>query len=167
MKRPERPRIEIVPTPLDKALGWLSLAGVLFTVILLASTWLKLPERVPTHFSLSGVVDGWGSRNTLLFFAIMPLVSHFGLGAIARVPWTYNYPAEVTAGNCERLYRLGRSMILWMRTETVWLFAVLEWQMIQVALQGARGANQVLVFAAVGAIWGTIICFIVPMYRLR
>lgn len=152
---------------LEQVLDRFSLAGVLFVVVLLAAVWDRLPARVPTHFGMSGAPNAWGSRNSLLLFAIVPLVIHVGLTVLSRVPWLYNYPVKVTEENFERLYRQGRGLILWLRTEIVWLFAVLGWKTIQVATVQASGLGPRLVFPALGVIYGTVIYFIVLMYRAR
>lgn len=167
MRPSERPRIEIVPTTLDQVLDRFSLAGVLFIVVLLAAVWDRLPARVPTHFGMSGTPNAWGTRNSLLLFAILPLVMHVGLTILSRVPWTYNYPTKVTEENAARLYALGRGMMLWLRTEIVWLFALLGWQTIQVATGQATALGPPLIFPALGIIYGTVIYYLVLMYRAR
>ena len=167
MNTPNRPRIEIVPTTLDRVLDRFSLAGVLFIVALLASAWDRLPARVPTHFGLSGEPNAWGSRNSLLLFVVVPVVIHIGLTVLSRMPWAYNYPAKVTEGNYVRLYALGRGLVLWLRTEIVWMFAVLGWQTMYVALGEASGLGPWLVWPALIVIYGTVTYFVVMMYRAR
>lgn len=160
-----RPRIEITPTTLDRVLDRLSLAGVLFIVALLASVWDRLPLRVPTHFGLAGRPDAWGSRNTLLLFLVIPAVTHIGLTVLSRFPWVYNYPVQVTQENYRRLYALGRGMMLWLRTEMVWLFVALGWQTIFVALGQASGLGSWLGVGPLAVIPGTVAYFAVRMYR--
>lgn len=167
MEPSARPRLEIAPTRLDKVLDALSTAGVLITIAYLFAVWDKLPARIPTHFGLSGAPNQWGARSALLLFIIVPLVIHIGLTILSRMPWVYNYPTKVTEENYERLYRLGRGMILWLRTETVWLFVVLGVQTVRVALGEVKTLGPSLALAPLVVIYGTIITFIVTMYRAR
>ena len=167
MKPSERPRIEITPTRLDKVLDALSTAGVLLTIAYLFAVWDKLPARIPTHFGVSGAPNQWGQRSTLLLFIIVPLVMHIGLTILSRMPWVYNYPTKVTEENYERLYLAGRGMILWLRTEVVWLFVVLGVQTVRVALGEVKTLGPILAIAPLVVIYGTVIYYIVMMYRAR
>ena len=47
----------------------LSLAGV--TLVLFSLAYTQLPAIVPLHFNISGVPDRWGSKEELLWFAIL------------------------------------------------------------------------------------------------
>lgn len=167
MKASERPRIEIVPTPFERVLDALSIAGVMISIAALVAVWDKLPTKVPTHFGLSGEPNQWGGRNTLLLFVIVPLVSHIVLTILSRMPWSYNYPTKVTAANFERLYRLGRGMVLCLRTEVVWLFVVMGAQSLRVALGQAKGLGPVLGLAPLVVIYATLIYYLVRMYQAR
>lgn len=158
-----RPRVVITASATDRVLEALSIAGVLAFWLYLATVWGHLPERLPTHFGLSGAPDGWGSRNTLFFFALFPAVVHVAFGLLARIPWTYNYPVPVTAGNYLRLYAAGRSLMLWLRTEMAWLFLVLGGQMARVGLGQAHTVGPALVFVPLGAVFATLIFFMVKM----
>ena len=40
---------------------------ILLPIIYLVSIWQQLPEIVPTHFSNSGVANGWSYRSTLIY----------------------------------------------------------------------------------------------------
>ena len=167
MKPSERPRLEIVPTRLDKVLEAVSTAGVLITIAFFVAVWDKLPARIPTHFGLSGAPNQWGPRGSLLLFIIVPLVIHIGLTILSRMPWSYNYPTKVTEENYERLYLAGRGMILWLRTETVWLFVVLGVQTVRVGLGQVKSLGPALAIVPLVVIYGTIIYYIVMMYRAR
>ncbi len=44
---------------------------LLLTFYLATSSYSSLPDRIPTHFNIQGVPDGWGSRNEILIFPIL------------------------------------------------------------------------------------------------
>jgi uncharacterized membrane protein len=166
MKKPEpRPKLDLPPSPLDIILDRLSLVGVLLFVAVLAAAWKDLPERVPMHFGASGEPNGWGTKVSMLILPAVALVMHIGLGLLARLPHIYNYPGKVTPENAERLYPLGSSMMVWLKTEIVWLFTVLGWLTIRVALGQAHGLGPMMVYVALGVIYGTIGYFLVAMIR--
>ena len=167
LMRSERPRTEVPASRLDRVLEALSTAGVLSSIALLVAVWSKLPERVPTHFGMSGAPDGWGSRTALLLFVIAPFVVHVGLTVLSRVPWAYNYPVKVTEENAERLYTIGRRFMGLLRTEIVWMFVVLGWLTIRVALKQAGGVGMGMVLGPVILIYGTVAYFAVAMFRVN
>ncbi len=50
-------------------------------ILLLANTfrvYINLPEMIPIHFGLSGIVDGWGKKGTIFvipaFASVMPII---------------------------------------------------------------------------------------------
>ena len=167
MARSDRPVIQLDPTPGEQLLDWASLLGLVLTLAFLAASWGGLPERVPVHFGASGQPDGWGSRNTLWLFAVVPLVIHVGFGLLVRVPHIYNYPTRVTPENAERLYRQGRQLMYWLRAEMVWLFAFLCWGTVRVAQGRAQGLGDGFLYVALFVIYGTVIWFLVGMIRAR
>ena len=42
-------------------------ALILLPYAYLATIWNELPEKVPTHFNIEGVANGWSDKTTLLF----------------------------------------------------------------------------------------------------
>ncbi|MGE5531760.1 MAG: DUF1648 domain-containing protein [Bacteroidota bacterium] len=155
----------MVPSRLDRVLEALSTAGVFASIALLVAVWNRLPERVPTHFGMSGAPDAWGSRTSLLLFVIAPLTIHVGLTVLSRLPWVYNYPVKVSEENVERLYTLGRRFMEWLRTEMVWMLVLVGWLTIRVALRQAEGVGLVPVLGPLVAIYGTGTYFVVAMVR--
>lgn len=117
MERPVRPRIDMPASRLDIWLDVASTVGLVLTVAIVALSWGSLPERVPTHFGLSGAPNAWGSKNSILLFVVIPVVIYFGLGLLTRVPHVYNCPRKVTVENAPVMYPLGKSMVGWTNVE--------------------------------------------------
>ena len=87
------PMPESVPTSLEEsqplflpvaAMG-LGLLGGLLSIGYAWSHYALLPERIPTHFGLSGQPDGWSPRSffSAMLLPIMNLVLGIGLGGMA------------------------------------------------------------------------------------
>lgn len=167
MLRTERPIIQLTPTTTETILDRVSLVGVLLTIAYLTGCWPSLPERIPTHFDASGTPDDWGSRYMLLVLVAIPIVAHFAFGYLVRVPHIYNYPTKVTAENAERLYRLGRGLVYWLRLELVLLFGFICWGTVRVALGQTEGLGPWPVWAALAVIYGTVIYYVIAMLRAR
>lgn len=66
-----------------EAPGW-ALIVAMFTLAAIA--WNRVPDRVPTHWDITGQPDGWGSRFVgLLLLPIVAAAVHGLIGAVARL----------------------------------------------------------------------------------
>ena len=167
MDKSERPILNLPFSPLETILDRLGLAGVLLGIAVLTATWPDLPQRVPTHFGASGAPNAWGGKTSLLIGPIVALVIYIGLTLLARYPHLYNYPKRLSADNAERMYRLGRGLIIWLKTEIVWLFTWLSWATINVALGHAAGLGPWPIYVALGIIYGTTTWYAIALFRTK
>ncbi|MBK0418938.1 DUF1648 domain-containing protein [Leucobacter sp. CSA1] len=94
-------------------------AATILAALLLYPT---LPERIPTHFGISGQADAWGPRSSvfLLLGIFAALVG--GLTWLSHHPRIFNYPAVVTEHNAQRMYRAGEQLIVWMNAACAAIF---------------------------------------------
>lgn len=53
---------------------------LLGTVAFLALNWRHIPDRIPTHFSIKGAVDGYGPKASLL---LLPAISAVAVVALS------------------------------------------------------------------------------------
>jgi len=141
-------------------------AGLVFLAAPLANGWERLPARVPTHFGLAGHPDAWGSKTTVLALPAVAVGMSLFLGLLSWFPQIYNYPCQITEQNAAPLYRLGRSMMLWMMAEMVWMFAYLNWMTLRVA-EGAASGLGLVPFAFLGAFAATMGVHIALMRAYR
>jgi hypothetical protein len=129
-----------------------TLAGLGYTL----AAWTTLPDRVPTHFTLAGRVDGWGSRNTLLLLPLAGVVVYALLTVLARFPRLFNYPVKVRPDDLPYQYRLARWFMTWIKASIATLFALLDVLMVAMARGGgapAAGASRwLLVVVGVGLV---------------
>jgi len=124
----------------------------------------RLPNRIPTHFNFSGQPDGWGSPSFLIMFPIAAVGLYLLLSVVVRFPEAFNYPVRVTEENRPRLEALTLEMIAWMKMEMIWLFAWIQWTILNAAQKG-NGPSLALLPVFVVALFGTIAWFFVAMRR--
>ncbi|MDL2240845.1 DUF1648 domain-containing protein [Bacteroidales bacterium OttesenSCG-928-K22] len=122
-----RPKIKIRPTASDiilEILAFLSLAAVWSLIIIY---YPKLPETIPTHYNASGVIDGYGSKESLLslpklatfFFILMTVLNFF--------PHIFNYgTAKITEENALAQYTIATRMLRWLKLALVVIFGLME-----------------------------------------
>jgi len=133
----------------------------------LASHYADLPDKIPTHFGLSGAPDQWGSKATLWILFGVALFIYLLLTVVSRFPQAFNFPVPVTPQNRERLVHLAQEMMRWMKVELLGLFTWIEWQSVQVALGHAQGLGPTFLGAMLGLIFGTIALYIGRMFGAR
>jgi len=85
-----------------------------------------LPARIPTHFSITGEPDAWGSPRMLLLLPLISLALYALMTLLSRKPASFNYPAPVTAQNRNRLHRLAVEMLAWLKAEVLLLFGLIQ-----------------------------------------
>ena len=125
----------------------------------------RLPDRIATHFKLNGQPDGWGSPTILLLIPAIALANYAGLTIVARFPSMFNYPVRMTDENRARLQAVALNMIVWIKVESVSLFAWIEWAIIGAARQGRFRLPAELAAVCFAAIFATIAWFIAAMFR--
>lgn len=162
-----RPILELPYTPLDTLLEIVAGLGILGHVVILLKWWPVLPARVPTHFGLAGLPDAWGGKESLFILPAVGLFIYLLLTILSRFPHVYNYMCKLHEKNVEQQYRLARSLLLWMKTEIVWLFAYIEWMTILSALEQRLGLGAAFLPVTMAVIFGTIGIYIWLALRYR
>jgi hypothetical protein len=94
--------------------------------LLIALRWRYLPEQIPTHFDMTGNVNGWGSRWTLAVLPAVGLVSDLSMAVALRFPRTWNTGVKITVFNRARVYRLVRDLIADLRLCFALLFSCMS-----------------------------------------
>ena len=130
-------------------------------------TFSKLPKTVPTHIGVTGQVDGYGNKGTLLAMPIIGLVFYIGLSVLQRFPNIFNFPIEVTENNAEALYSLGIKLIRCLKLFVVLIFAVESFTFTQLALGKEFTAGIAFLTFLIVLMIVMLIYYIVKMTRQR
>lgn len=108
--------------------------GLLVLIAITIWGFLAAPAIVPTHFNAPGQPDNYGGKASLILLPIIGIVLFILIAVLARYPHTYNFPWPITEENAPRQYLLARTFLRWLSLILCWLFAVLQWGIIQSAL---------------------------------
>ena len=84
------------------------LSGV---VLYLAVNWSQIPQQIPGHYDIYGVVDRWASKGELLIPLIVGWILFIVLTVVERYPQIWNTGVTVTPENRERVYRVLKNML--------------------------------------------------------
>jgi uncharacterized membrane protein len=149
-----------------KVLGAVGIAtlGLLFLVTAIAVYGSDpLPERIPTHFDLSGHPDGYSSSTTIVILPFVALILYMFITIVARYPTLTHYPVEVTPENRSRLESLALGMMAWLKVEMVGIFACIQITVIQSAHHPEEVVSLLGLWIMLGTVIVTVIYYVVAM----
>jgi uncharacterized membrane protein len=125
----------------------------------------RLPDVIPVHFDAAGHPNGWDSPTSFIILPILSLGLFLLLTVIARFPSIFNYPAELTEANRDRLQSLTIDLLAWMKLELVCIFAATQWMCLHLARHPEPESFSVILIVPIGMLFATIAWYIVALLR--
>ena len=61
-------------TPVPMASFAIAMAAALGSLVIMATRYASLPERIPQHYDRAGRPDAWGNKRGMWFIALIPLI---------------------------------------------------------------------------------------------
>jgi uncharacterized membrane protein len=165
--RCRRPVLDIPFTLTDRVVAVIGLIGAVLLVALPVFAWSGLPDEVPIHFGISGDPTSWADRWMIWFLPALGLITTGSLAVLARYPHVYNFPVPATDENAPHLYRLSRSMVIWLAAEIAVCFAFIEWTMLRTATGKSEGLVSIFVPVYLVLVFGTIGYFMFKTFKVR
>lgn len=128
-----RPKITIPISETNRLLNWIIglLLMVYFSFIFVQ--FKQLPETIPTHFGSGGLVDDYGSKNTIWLLPVIASIISIGMGILKNYPHLMNYPIKVTEENAPRLYAFGINLLQFSTLFVILIFMYISYATITVA----------------------------------
>ena len=162
-------QVDVLPprSSYEKTLEVLSFIGLILGPIILLVHWSDIPSRVPNHFGSSGKPNSWGGKSLLTVYLIMT-VSLFSVFTFAgQFPHKCNYAWPITEANASAQYQITRSMLSFLKAQSMWLFVFLEWKTIQIAREGSGGLGIYSLPTFLLVTLGTVGFYLLKAYRNR
>lgn len=126
----------------------------------------RLPDRIPTHFDISGQPNAWGSPTILWLLPIVGTVVYLLITVLASIRFgSYNLPVAVTENNLPFIQDQTSEMITWIKVEVLCLFCYIQWGMIQAARSREFRLSPALVPVSLVVILGTVGWYLTSMIR--
>jgi len=162
-----RPILRLTRRPIDIVMELIALLAIAATWGMIAFSWKSLPDRVPSHFDFAGKPDAWSGRWVLLLLPAIAVAVYAMLTGIRSIPHRFNYPWRITPENAARQYRMAVSLIVWLKTEVVFMFAYLTWETIHTAQGNSVGIGRFFLPVVIGGLFATIAIYMVAAARAR
>jgi uncharacterized membrane protein len=152
----QRPVLSIPPSNQEKQLNLIAIVGLVALFVVAAYGTFVLPDTIPVHFGIDGRANGWGGKNILWVLPGLALFLYGFLTFVGGYPHTFNYIVNITQENAQRQYKIALSTLNWLKTELVWIFAFLEWQMYSLAISNNSSLGVWILPLVLIVLFGTV-----------
>jgi uncharacterized membrane protein len=166
-KMGKRPKLKLKLSATEKLVEVAAFASLISIIFFTLFYWGRLPERIPTHFNFTGQPDAYGGKVSILFIPVVITFLYALLTILSSFPHAFNYMYEITEENAKRQYESARSMMCWLKLETVLLFAYIQLSIIRSVSGAAKGLGFWFLPVVIIAVFGTIAYFIYKSIRLK
>ena len=146
----------------DIILNGLCLIILVSTILFLAVTWSKIPNKVPMHYDFAGNIDRWGSKLEILILPVITWIMYIFMTIIEKFPQAWNTGVKVTEENKERVYSTLLHLVSTIKFIMVCVFAYLT---VQTALSFELSAWFTPISLLV--IFGNLLYWILKLYRVK
>lgn len=117
----------------------------------------RLPDRIPTHFDISGQPNAWGSPGFLWFLPMVALGVFVLLTVLGSIRFRrYNLPVRVTEANLPFIQDQTILMVAWIKCELLCLFVYVQWSILQSARDGAFRLSPLLIPVFLVVVFSTV-----------
>ncbi len=118
-------KYQIKNTKYNIFINCLSLILLIGISLYLILNWNDIPDKIPGHYNLSGVVDRWGSKNELWTFPITSVILYIGITILERFPQVWNTGIEIKEKNRDQVYRIIKDLLVTVKGVLVDVFVFL------------------------------------------
>jgi uncharacterized membrane protein len=117
----------------------------------------KLPDRIPTHFNISGQPNAWGPPGFLWFLPVVAIGLYLLMTVLGSIQFRrYNLPVPVTESNLPFIQEQTGVMVSWIKCELLCLFTYLQWSIIQSARTSEFRLSPLLIPVFLAVIFSTV-----------
>ena len=111
----KRPVLKLKKKPVDIFFELTALIALIFAWCYCFYHYSSLPEIIPTHYGIDGVVDDHGSKKTIFILPLILTVLIFILRIANKFPHKFNYPTAITHNNVEKQYTMATRMMRYLQ----------------------------------------------------
>lgn len=143
----------------------LATVGLLFTILIVAVNYSSLPQRIPSHFDASGLINGWADKSLLWFLVGITCLVYLGMTMIPYAP-KGSFSLPVNPALREAAIPLALDMVAWLKAELTWIFAAITWATVVVAQGRSKGITEWFTPMAGAVVFITTLYYIARMMAL-
>jgi di/tricarboxylate transporter len=150
---------------LDWILEFVSAVALVAAAADVAMHWNMLPDRIPTHFGISGDPNGWGGKNMILVLLAVTLVMAITLTVAENYQRLINIPISMDRES-PQVRRLLRSMVIVLKAVITLIFVWIVDLTMRTAMGEANGLGPAFLPVFLGATFVPMVYYLVKLKRL-
>ncbi|PAD39027.1 DUF1648 domain-containing protein [Terribacillus sp. 7520-G] len=150
-------QLSIPKTRGEKVWDTIGIGSYLATVIFLIIIWRQLPEQVPLHMGLTGHVDDWAAKESLLLLPAISIPMFTLLHLLGKNAHVHNYPARLNEKNAASFYLNSRKMVNKIKNIMILIFCFIEVEFTLIALGRINDGHAWLMIIMVLAVFYPIV----------
>ncbi|EDP94546.1 DUF1648 domain-containing protein [Kordia algicida OT-1] len=159
---PDRPRLKIPLETLDYILEFITLTVLIILWCYAIMKYMSMPDIIPTHFNLSGEVDGTGSKTSIWFLLGITTVLAVGIHILTKYPHIHNYMVEITEKNAAHNYKMSARLLRFVNLITLLVMSYIAFTVIKSALGETAATGNTLIYVMIA--FGVIMPIILVIY---
>ena len=109
----------------------IAVAGLVFSVAVVADFYSRLPERIATHFNAEGMANGFGARSTLWVLVGIAVLLYATLTAIGGLSRVVRLQRPLAPERERVVLAESMAMVGWIKAEVCWMFAYICLAMVR------------------------------------
>ena len=160
-----KPKIKIVPEPIDRIIESLGVIGIILLVGLPIFHYSSLPDIIPRHYGFNGEPDGFSGKGIIWTLPAIGLLMYLGMAILNKFPHIFNYLIEITSENAERQYIIATKLVRFLNTIIACVFCYITYATIQTALGQQSGLGSYFAPIFIVLILGTIGIYVYKSIR--
>jgi len=155
-----RPKIAIIPRPIDHVLDVVGAASILLMVVYGALHYADLPDSIPTKFGVDGSPTQWSPKPVIWLLPLIGFKVWVGIYWINKYPHIFNYLKPITPENAHYQYQISTRFMRYLNTGIAVMFAYLFINSIQTGLGHQQGISVWLLPVFLVTLFGSIVVYL-------
>ena len=144
----------------------IALAGLVFSVAVVADFYSRLPEKIATHFNAEGMANGFGARSVLWVLVGIAVSLYLTLSAIEFLPRVVNVKRPLAPEREKVVLAESMAMVGWIKVEVCWMFGYILLAMVRNGMGLQVGLGWWFLPVTLAVVLGTCGVYLVRIFRM-
>ncbi len=122
---PANPIISPSKDAIDNMLEIAAFILLLVLWILVAYSFVNLPDTIPIHFNANGEPDGFGAKSSLFTLPAVATIIFLGISYLSKKPYRLNYAVQIIESNAAVQYKLATRLLRYVKLAVIFIFLII------------------------------------------
>ena len=142
----------------------IAVAGLVFSVAVVADFYSRLPERIATHFNAEGMANGFGARSTLWVLVGIAVLLYLILSVVGSLHGVVRLKRPLAPERETVVLAESMAMVGWIKAVVCWMFAYICLAMVRNGMGLQAGLGTWFLPVTLVAVFGTCVFYLVRIF---